>query len=106
MNKEISKNVLNTFRIVAFCEGCSYLLLFITMPIKYYLKIPMPNYIVGMLHGFLFISYIILLLLVSYKYKWSFVKMCLAFVVSLIPFGTFWADKKIFNSNKTINIKA
>lgn len=57
---------------------------------------PRPNYIIGMAHGVLFIVYIALLLQVSILYKWPFGKTFLAFVASLIPFGTFYADKKWF----------
>ncbi len=57
---------------------------------------PGPNYVVGMAHGVLFILYVLLLLQVTLQYKWSFYKASLAFLVSLVPFGTFWAEKKLF----------
>jgi len=59
---------------------------------------PGPNYVVGLAHGLLFIMYVILLLNVWVKYKWSFMRITLAFVASLVPFGTFVADKKLFRS--------
>lgn len=89
-------NSLSLFRLIAFVEGCSYLLLFITMPLKYMMGYPKPNYVIGMLHGALFITYMVLLLQVSIQYKWSFKKIVLAFIASLIPFGTFVADKKLY----------
>lgn len=89
-------NSLSRFRLVAFLEGCSYLLLAITMPLKYKLAMPQPNYIVGMLHGVLFILYIVLLVQVAAEYKWSLKKTFLAFIASLVPFGTFYAAKKIY----------
>ncbi len=92
------KTTLGKFRIVAFLEGCSFLLLGITMPLKYVLQMPKPNYIVGMSHGVLFITYVILLALVALQYKWSLKKTALAFLASLIPFGTFYADKKLFRA--------
>ena len=58
--------------------------------------LPKPNYFIGMAHGFLFILYIVLLVLVSYQYKWSLKKIALSFIASLIPFGTFYANKKIY----------
>jgi integral membrane protein len=103
MVKELSTTTLGKFRIVAFLEGCSYLLFALTMPLKYFCSMPKPNYFVGMLHGTLFLLYIILLLAVSFKYKWAFAKMLLAFIVSLIPFGTFFADKRLFTEKSTIN---
>lgn len=46
------------FRIVAFWEGISYLLLlFVAMPLKYGLGIDMAVRTVGMAHGLLFLGY-------------------------------------------------
>ena len=87
---------LGKFRAVAFLEGCSFILFGITMPLKYIMGMPKPNYIVGMAHGVLFISYIILLALVAFQDKWTLKKTVLAFIASLVPFGTFYADKKLF----------
>ena len=90
------KNSLSRFRLVAFLEGCSFLLFAVTMPLKYMMGMPKPNYIVGMAHGVLFLLYLVLLLQVSTEYKWPFKKIFLAFIASLIPFGTFYANKKLY----------
>jgi integral membrane protein len=87
---------LSRFRLVAFLEGCSYLLFAITMPLKYKMDMPKPNYFVGMAHGVLFLLYIVLLVIVAAQYKWGFKKIILAFIASLIPFGTFYAAKKVY----------
>ncbi len=96
----MKKSIFSRFRLVAFLEGCSYLLFAITMPLKYKLDMPKPNYIVGMAHGVLFILYIVLLIQVSVQYKWSFKKIVVSFIASLLPFGTFWAAKKIYPVEK------
>ncbi|MES3017022.1 MAG: DUF3817 domain-containing protein [Bacteroidota bacterium] len=88
---------LSRFRTIAFLEGCSFLLIGLTMILKYKYQMPGPNYVVGMAHGFLFLLYIGLLLHVAYVYKWSFGKIALSFLASLIPFGTFYADRKLWN---------
>lgn len=90
------KTPLGRLRIVAFLEGCSFLMLGITMPLKYLYALPKPNYVVGMAHGVLFISYIFLVLQVSFLHQWNLKKVFWAFVASLVPFGTFYADKKLF----------
>jgi len=91
---------LERFRFIAFVEGCSFLLIGITMILKYRYDMPGPNYVVGMVHGLLFILYIVLLIQVTYLYKWSFWKLTLSFIASLIPFGTFYADKKLFSKQE------
>lgn len=82
------------FRVIAFAEGCSYLLLGFTMILKYNFLMPQPNYIVGMIHGLLFIAYILLLAQVALQLKWPVKKVLFVFSASLVPFGTFYADKK------------
>ena len=96
MVKELFKTALGRLRIIAFIEGCSYLLLGFTMILKYQFSMPQPNYVVGLAHGILFVLYIVLLLQVSFLQKWSIVKMFWAFIASLIPLGTFYADKVLF----------
>ncbi len=96
MINELLKTALGRLRIVAFMEGCSYLLLGFTMILKYKYAMPLPNYIVGLAHGILFVLYVFLLLQVSFKHRWSILKMFWAFLASLIPFGTFYVDKALF----------
>ncbi|MBB6463954.1 DUF3817 domain-containing protein [Flammeovirga kamogawensis] len=84
-------------RVIGFLEGVSYLLLFgIGMPLKYMAEIGEPNRIIGSAHGFLFIAYVLLVLKVHYDTKWGFINSFWAFIASLVPFGTFVADSKIF----------
>ena len=86
--------MLQTLRRLAILEGISYLLLAVTMLLKYVWKIPEPNYIVGMAHGVLFILYCVYVLLCANKYKWPIGQTLILGVASLVPFGTFWAEKK------------
>jgi integral membrane protein len=92
----ISKR-LKWLRIVGFLEGCSFLSFAITMPLKYMYQMPKPNLYIGMAHGWLFIAYIILVLLVANMIKWGKLTTFWAMLASLIPFGTFVADRKIFS---------
>lgn len=89
-------DVLSLFRKVAFVEGISYLLIFlIGYPARMYFGNPLPMRIIGMSHGVLFITFMILLLLVWLKYSWSFWKTTFAFLLSLVPFGTFYMEHKM-----------
>jgi integral membrane protein len=96
MIKLLSQTWLGKLRIVAFMEGCSYLLFGITMPLKYIYQIKGPNKIIGMAHGVLFVLYILLVIKVALQDKWPAIKTFWAFLASIIPFGTFYADKKLF----------
>jgi integral membrane protein len=87
--------MLNVFRITAILEGISYLSLFaVTMPLKYLADLPMPNIYLGYAHGFLFISYIVLAIVFWREKKWSFKLLFILIVASLLPFATFYVDKK------------
>lgn len=91
---------LGRLRLLSWVEGISYLLLFgLTMPLKYGLGMPQPNYVMGMLHGVLFIGYCGALLDAGLEHRWGFRKYALGFVASLVPFGTFWAERKLFVGN-------
>ena len=91
MNKSV-----DIFRRVAFAEGISYLvLLFIAMPLKYGLDMPLAVKYVGWAHGVLFVAYIAFGGLAALKAKWSIQFSAVAFIASLVPFGTFWLDKKL-----------
>jgi integral membrane protein len=94
------KNSISVLRLLAFLEGVSFIfLLGIAMPLKYYYDKPNAVKIVGMAHGILFVLYVINLFLVHTKYNWGIGKTTGAFIASLIPFGTFYADKKWFRNN-------
>ncbi|MFB0907859.1 MAG: integral membrane protein [Spirosomataceae bacterium] len=92
-----SNKLLSIFRKIAFIEGISFLLIGVTMYLKYQMAMPKPNYIVGMAHGVLFITYCVLLAWLFFRDKWKFSEGFFGFVASLIPFGTFVADKYIFS---------
>jgi len=88
-----SKNTFSWFRKTAFIEGISYLvLLLVAMPLKYFAGKPLAVTIIGGLHGFLFVAFIILAILSMIIYKRSWLWFIKSFIASLLPFGTFWMD--------------
>nr|WP_321223417.1 DUF3817 domain-containing protein [uncultured Psychroserpens sp.] len=94
-------SLLNSFRIVALLEGVSYiLLLFIATPIKYLADNPMFVKLLGMPHGVLFLVYIVLAIMVGQQLKWNTKTLLIVLAASLIPFGTFYIEKKYLKPNK------
>jgi len=86
------------FRVIAKIEGISFLiLLFIAMPLKYMMGILEATKIVGMIHGGLFIWFIYAQFIASNEEKWGLKFNIFAFILSLIPFGSFYLTKKLFN---------
>ena len=83
------------YRLIAFLEGVSYiLLLLLAVPVKYLLNEAFYVKILGMPHGILFIIYILFSIIAKIKYNWSFRKFLVISIASLIPFGNFYVDKK------------
>ena len=89
-------NTLGRLRITGFLEGLSFLiLLLIAMPLKYIAGKPEMVSVVGMAHGVLFVLYIFLAFTAKFQYRWSWGKMLLLWVASVVPLGTFYADHKM-----------
>jgi len=87
--------IFSWFRKIAFAEGVSFIVLLgIAMPLKYFANLPKAVTIVGGIHGFLFVLFLVLALIVMVGAKKKFTWLLKAFVASLIPLGTFWMDKE------------
>ncbi|RAJ11949.1 DUF3817 domain-containing protein [Olleya aquimaris] len=91
--------MLNTFRIVALLEGVSYLLL---MAAAIYKRLPSGDdfyvKLLGMPHGLLFVAYIALAFLLKPEQQWSNKDFSIILLASILPFGTFYVDKKYLKS--------
>lgn len=87
------------FRIISFLEGASYLLLlFVATPIKYMWDDPQYVKMLGMPHGLLFVAYLVIAYLIKDQMKWDNKTLGIVFLASVIPFGTFYIDKKYLRS--------
>ncbi len=89
-------NAVKTFRIIALAEGISFLILLgIAMPLKYFFHWPDAVRFFGMAHGGLFVGFVIMAFNVmsvqNKNYGWFF----MALLLSVLPFGTFYLDKKM-----------
>ena len=83
------------FRIVAFLEGVSYILLMsVGLYFKYQLEDPSYVKLLGMPHGLLFISYLILAFLIKDGEQWQNKDFGIILLASILPFGTFYIDWK------------
>lgn len=86
-----------SFKITALSEGISFLALLVNMLIikPYYFnlyKILLKP--IGMIHGILFILYVVLAFLLKEEKKWNLKKFSHIILASFIPFGTFYIDTK------------
>lgn len=92
--------MVKAFRGIAILEGISYLALFgLSMPLKYLAGLKEPNIYIGNAHGILFIAYVILAVFVCKQQKWGIKRYAILFIASLLPFGTFYIEKKYFSNS-------
>lgn len=83
------------FKKIALLEGISLLvLLFFAMPMKYMFDQEIYVKTIGMAHGILFILYVVLALLLKFTLNWSYKLLAIIVLASIIPFGTFYVEKK------------
>lgn len=82
-------------------EGISFLiLLFIAMPLKYFFDMPLAVRLVGGLHGVLFILFAVALYKAYRTLPISFGKTVFIFILSFLPFGTFFINKVLGREDK------
>lgn len=94
-------NFLKTLRYFAIAEGISYLAFGLTMPLKYVWHIRWPNLVVGQIHGILFIVFCVLVMIGAYRFRWKAEKTIILLLSSIIPFGTFWSEKKYLREDES-----
>lgn len=89
--------MLKVFKVTAILEGISYLVLIANMLLLKTYNPELYHVILrpfGMAHGFLFIAYIIIAILLKKTQKWDGKTLAIILAASLIPFGTFYIEKK------------
>ncbi|NDC79108.1 MAG: DUF3817 domain-containing protein [Chitinophagia bacterium] len=90
------RTTLSRLRIIGDLEGVSYLLLLgVAMPLKYKAGMPQAVTWVGSLHGALFVAFCAALLQAHFARRWPLMRTLLAFLSSLIPFGTFLLSREL-----------
>lgn len=83
------------FHWVAYSEGASFLiLLLIAMPLKYWLGLPTATRVVGLLHGVLFVAYVVLIGEALGAGRFTLRTAGLALLASLLPFGPFLFERR------------
>lgn len=97
------QNSLGRFRLLSIIEGISMLLLlFVAMPLKYLVDIPQAVSVIGALHGWLFVAYVLMAIYITFLQKWPIKRLILAWIASIIPFGPFVFDHYVLSNEKPV----
>ena len=94
-------NTLGRLRLTGIIEGLSFIiLLVVAMPMKYLAGKPEMVSVVGMAHGVLFLLYILLTVVAKFQYPWSWKRVFVLWLASVVPFGTLYADYKLLRHER------
>lgn len=86
----------SNLRLVGIAEGISFLLLLgVGMPLKYIAGLPLAVRIMGSLHGFLFVLFLIALSHASSKRDWAPQTSVSYLIASVLPFGFLMVDGRL-----------
>jgi len=103
--RRVNMSQIRVFRMIALAEGVSFLtLLFIAMPMKYFMGMPEVVRVVGSIHGVLFVLYVGLLTRIHFTQRWFFIFSLYALLASVIPFGTFMLDNQLRKKEVLIKV--
>lgn len=99
MKKYFTSSV-GRLRLLGFLEGTSLLLLvFIAVPLKYWMEDHSLVKSIGPVHGVLFLLFVFNALQVGVQKKWKFMGTTMKVLVAcIVPFGTFYIDSKILKA--------
>ncbi len=92
--KTLLQSPLGRFRLVSMAEGTSFaLLLFVAMPLKYGLGLPLMVRVIGMTHGLLFVTFGVTLFAAMQDRAWPPSRAAKLLGASLVPLGAIWIER-------------
>ena len=87
---------LTRFRVMAYIVGVLLLVLvFVAMPLKYLGDQPTLVAIVGPIHGFLYMVYLVTAFDLAVRAKWPFVRTVLVLLAGTVPVMSFVVERKV-----------
>ena len=93
----LSRTYLWLLIVAGLVEGTSTLLLFfVAMPLKYMAGMPEMVTVVGTIHGFLFIAYVLMFIIGRWLIPLSWGMVGIGFIAAVVPFGPFLIDVKLY----------
>ena len=88
--------LLLVYRVLAIVTGTGLVILtFVGLPLKYEFGRPGVVTVVGIAHGWLFMAYVVVTLLLAYSRRWSIHKVALVVLAGTVPVMTFFAERRV-----------
>lgn len=89
------RGALARFRVLAYIVGVGLLALCFAMVMRYVFDEPRFSAIVGPVHGFLYIVYLVVIVDLALKARWSPKGTILVMLSGVVPIGSFFAERKV-----------
>jgi integral membrane protein len=90
------ENFLRAYRVMAWVTGVGLVILvFVAMPLKYFFGQPMLVSLVGMLHGFFYMAYIVCTLVLAERCRWRPLDALVILLCGTIPLASFFAERRV-----------
>ena len=90
------RGALTRYRVMAYVVGVWLIVLvLVAVPLKYLADSPTMVQIVGPVHGFLYMAYLVTVLDLAFRVRWSAVKTVLVMLAGTVPFVSFVAERKV-----------
>lgn len=87
---------------MAWATGVMLLLLvFVAMPVKYLGDDDTLVRIVGVVHGWLFMIYLVTAFTLAYQARWKPLKAVLVMLAGTVPFASFVAERKVVHEARS-----
>ena len=87
---------LTRYRVMAYVVGVWLIVLvLIAVPLKYLADSPGMVQVVGPIHGFLYMAYLVTVLDLAFRARWSPVRTVLVMLAGTIPFLSFVAERRV-----------
>ena len=89
------RSPLDRYRLLAYIVGTALVILvFIGIPLQLWAHNDTIEKIVGTIHGFLYIVYVVLSIELAIRYRFSLLRAALSLLAGLVPIMTFVAERK------------
>lgn len=95
------RNALLFYRVMAYVVGVGLLVLvLVAMPLKYLADSEATIGIVGPLHGFLYMVYLVATVGLAFRARWTPVKTVLVMLAGTVPFVSFVVERRVAAEEK------
>ena len=92
----VSSGELTRYRVMAWTTGVLLLLLvFVAMPLKYLGDDERLVSVVGVMHGWLYLVYLVTAFTLAYRLRWPLTRTVLVLLAGTVPFMSFVAERRV-----------